>query len=448
MPPHLPRQGGGAAHLRPRPDHARRKAHRVTPLTRLLISSQFAFNVGFFAVLPYLADHLGGALGLGGALVGLVLGLRTFSQQGLFVVGGALTDRYGPRPLVLVGCALRIAGFVWLALAASAWTVIGAVVLVGFAAALFSPAVESEIAREALRVERSGGPRRTRTLARFSAGGQAGALLGPVIGALLLHGAGDAHFRTACLAGAGVFAVVLAAHARLLPRGGGRERSPGEWRAVLGERRFLRLALAYSTYLLAYNQLYLALPAELDRATGSQAALGWLFALSSALVVFGSGPLERLASARLDSPAMVRAGLFLTAAAFAATAALGSYGGLWAAVTFTVLLTLGQMLVLPATRALLPDLVDERHLGLATGALSSLAGLVVLAAAAPVGALLDHRGPTPWLLLAATPLLGLTLVPAGPGTAKAGPRAGTTTAVPASEQRGLWRRASGGGSRG
>ncbi|WP_051717439.1 MFS transporter [Streptomyces sp. NRRL F-5727] len=388
----------------------------MTPLARLLILSQFAFNIGFFAVLPYLAAHLAGTLGLSGAVVGLVLGLRTFSQQGLFVVGGMLTDRYGPRPVVLVGCALRVAGFCWLAEAAGAGTVIGAVVLVGFAAALFSPAVESEITREALRIEEAGGHRRTRTLARFSAGGQAGALLGPVVGTALLTWGGSEAFRLACLTGAGVFALVLAAHARLMPHtrtaaGGGGAGPAAAGRLVLGNRRFLRLAGAYAVYLLAYNQLYLALPAELDRSTGSQRALGWLFALSAALVVAGSGPLERLAATRLDHTGMARAGLLLIASSFATAALLRPAGGVWAALAFTLLLTVGQMLILPATRAMLPELVGHRHLGLFTGALSSLSGLAVLTASAPTGALLDHTGPLPWLLLGTLPLLALGLVP-------------------------------------
>lgn len=71
---------------------------RLDPLLRLLILTQLAFNVGFYAVLPFLAGHLGTAIGMAGWMVGFVLGLRTFSQQGLFVVGGALADRYGVRP--------------------------------------------------------------------------------------------------------------------------------------------------------------------------------------------------------------------------------------------------------------------------------------------------------------------------------------------------------------
>ena len=124
---------------------------------------------------------------MAGWLVGLVLGLRTFSPQGLFVVGGALTDRYGPRPVVLTGCVLRIAGFGWLALAGCTATVIGAVLLIGFAAALFSPAVESETAREAAAPTKTAtGPHPPMYWPLFSAAGQAGAFLGPLLGCLLL----------------------------------------------------------------------------------------------------------------------------------------------------------------------------------------------------------------------------------------------------------------------
>jgi len=239
----------------------------LKPYIRLLTTTQFAFNTGFYAVLPYLAAHLGDGLGMAGWLVGLVLGLRTFSQQGLFVVGGALTDRYGPRPVVLTGCALRIAGFCWLAQAGSTPTVIGAVLLIGFAAALFSPAVESETARAAVAHEHASGTPRAQVLAVFSAAGQAGAFIGPLLGSLLLLLGGG--FRSACLAGAVVFVGVLVGHARLMPRGPRRvpaaaagARTP---LGILSDRPFLVLCLAYSCYLLSYNQLYLALPVEVER---------------------------------------------------------------------------------------------------------------------------------------------------------------------------------------
>jgi hypothetical protein len=106
---------------------------KLNPLLRLLILTQLAFNVGFFAVLPFLAEHLGTAIGMAGWMVGFVLGLRTFSQQGLFVVGGALADRCGVRPVVLAGCVLRIAGFAWLGYADEDWSVIASVLLIGFA---------------------------------------------------------------------------------------------------------------------------------------------------------------------------------------------------------------------------------------------------------------------------------------------------------------------------
>ncbi|MFF8316845.1 MDR family MFS transporter [Streptomyces bobili] len=396
---------------------APRERVRLSPLLRLLILTQLAFNIGFFAVLPFLAEHLGGAVGMAGWMVGFVLGLRTFSQQGLFVVGGALADRYGVRPVVLAGCVLRIAGFGWLGYAGSAPAVVGAVLLIGFAAALFSPAVESEVARQAVAWEESGGGSRTRVLALFTVAGQAGAFVGPLLGALLL----SVDFRAVCLAGAGVFVLVFAGHAWLLPQhipGRVRVQVRGGIGPLLRNRRFLGLCCAYGAYLLAYNQLYLALPAEVERAAGSQAPLAWLFALSSLLVVTAQLPVTRWVGERLTLRRSMAAGLALIAAGFGAVAVAAPSGatgvtGLLPAAGFVVLLTLGQMLVAPAARAWVPDLAQEGRLGLYMGALSSVSGLIVLIGSAGTGTLLDSGLPTavPWVVLAVVPAGAVLLLP-------------------------------------
>ncbi|MFJ8591785.1 MDR family MFS transporter [Streptomyces sp. NPDC093598] len=407
---------GSAAPEAPR-ESTWRLCRELSPLLRLLILTQLAFNIGFYAVLPFLAEHLGTAIGMAGWLVGFVLGLRTFSQQGLFVVGGWLVDRFGVRPVVLAGCVLRIAGFAWLGHAEASGAVIGAVLVIGFAAALFSPAVESEVARQAVVWEEDGHGPRTRVLALFSVAGQVGAFAGPLLGALLLA----VDFRTACLAGAAVFVLVLAGHLWLMPQhipGRVRVRERGGARVLLRNRRFLALCCAYGTYLLAYNQLYLALPDEVQRAAGSQAPLSWLFALSSVLVVFTQLPVTRWAGHRLDLRRSMTAGLLLIASGFAVVAAARPAGwtgaaGLLPAAGFVILLTVGQMLVVPAARAWVPDLAEEGRLGLYMGALSSVSGLIVLAGSAATGSLLDLGLPAavPWLVLAAVPALAVALLP-------------------------------------
>ncbi|NMI00466.1 MFS transporter [Pseudonocardia sp. K10HN5] len=382
-------------------------------VVRLLVATQLAFNIGFYLVLPYLAGHLTADLALGGAVVGLVLGLRTFSQQGLFVVGGVLTDRFGAKPVILAGCALRVAGFVLLGLATTLPGVLGGAVLTGFAAALFSPAVESALAGEAGELERDGRVRRSDVFALFAVAGEVGAVTGPLLGAALL----GVDFQLVCLVAAALFVVIGIAHAQALPaRPAAHAAEPvlAGWREVLGNRTFLLFAAGYSGYLLCYNQLYLALPFELRRAAGDEAALGPLFALASLMIVLGQLPVASWARGALGHGRGLVIGFATMSAAFLSVAVLRPLPGtLLPAIALVVLLTAGQMLVVPLAQDLVPRLAGERRLGSYFGVLSSAGGLAVLVGSAGTGALLDASSawpPLPWLALAAVPLAGAAVL--------------------------------------
>jgi MFS family permease len=390
---------------------------RLPRVMRLLVLTQLAFNIGFYMVLPYLATHLTEDLALAGAVVGLVLGLRTFSQQGLFVVGGTLADRIGAKPVVLAGCTLRVAGFVLLGMAENLPVVLAGAMLTGFAAALFSPAVESLLAREAGERAEAGGPARADVFAMLAISGQVGTIAGPLIGtALLVVG-----FRLSCLVAAAVFTLIGLAHLRWLPR-----RPPqhaGEpvlagWLEVVRNRRFMAFAAGYSGYLLCYNQLYLALPAELRRATGDQAALGVLFVIASVMVITSQLPATRWGR-RIGSARAIVLGFGLMAASFLTVAVAvllpGTTSGmpLWPAVTMVVLLTAGEMLAVPVAQDLVPRLAGERRLGVYFGVLSSAGGLVVLVGSTAVGALLDPAvaaPAVPWLVLAGVPAVSALII--------------------------------------
>lgn len=144
--------------------------------SRLLMVNQFGINLGFYMLMPYLAGYLAGPLGLAAWAVGLVLGVRNFSQQGMFIIGGTLADRLGYKPLIVAGCLLRTAGgFGLLIFAHSLPAVLIASAATGFAGALFNPAVRAYLAADSQE-------RRVEAFAMFNMFYQAGILAGPLAG--------------------------------------------------------------------------------------------------------------------------------------------------------------------------------------------------------------------------------------------------------------------------
>ncbi|PJR64611.1 MDR family MFS transporter [Raoultella sp. T31] len=389
----------------------------LRPVTTLrppvLLGSQFIFNIGFYAVVPFLAIFLRDEMLLSGGVIGLVLGLRTFSQQGMFIIGGALSDRYGAKVVILCGCMIRIAGYLLLACGQSLWSIILGACLTGIGGALFSPSIEALLAKAGTQSETNGKRSRAEWFALFAVCGELGAVLGPVAGALLT-GLG---FRQVALAGAGVFVVALVVLYFCLPAPHDSKRALKilPWWTTFRQPRFVAFIIAYSSWLLSYNQLYLALPVEIQRSGGSEKDLGPLFMLASLLIITFQLPLARFAR-RVGAVKILPVGFLLLSAAFvsvamfAATQPAEGWLRLIPSVCLVTLLTLGQMLLVPSAKDLIPLFADESTLGAHYGALATAGGFAVLMGNLLFGPLLDEalvpsvRAIYPWLLLALFPL--------------------------------------------
>ena len=167
---------------------------------------------------------------------------------------------------------------------------------------------------------------------------------------------------------------------------------------------------------------------------GSQAPLGWLFALSAVLVVAGQLWVTRWLRGR-DEARVLAAGFAVTTAAFLLVAVVLAAGGeagprgwagLVAPTAFVVLLTAGQMIVLPLTRALVPRLAGESRLGAYYGVLASVSGVAVLVGSTALGGVVQLAAwpAAPWLAAALLPAASavaitrvLRAVPVAAGTA-------------------------------
>lgn len=151
----------------------------LSPASRVLVFNAFSFNLGFYMLLPYLAQHLQN-LGYSSWYVGLIIGLRVLSQQGLFLVGGTLGDKFGYKRLILIGCLVRILGFLFLAVSEQfAFIVLGAF-LTGFAGALFTPSSQAYLS-----IEYPNDVERNRVFALQNLCTEIGKLTGPVVGLAL-----------------------------------------------------------------------------------------------------------------------------------------------------------------------------------------------------------------------------------------------------------------------
>ncbi|ARP74549.1 MFS transporter [Streptomyces pluripotens] len=375
---------------------------------------QFTINTAFYMLMPYLAVHLSGDLGMAAWAVGLVLGVRNLTQQGMFLVGGTLADRLGYKNMIVAGCVLRTAGFGLLGLVDTLPALTVASAATGFAGALFNPAVRAYLAHES-------GKRRVEAFAVFNVFYQAGMFVGPLVGLALLA----ADFRLVCAVAALLFLGLTLIQLRMLPsRPGAARPEPGTgiltaWRTVVDNRPFLLFAAAMvGSYVLSF-QVYLALPLQARRlAPGrADAVTTGLFALSAAVAVTAQLKITAWARTRWSAQRAIVYGVALMGAAFLpllpdVDLGDGNAGLLRRAAvlvplaTTVVLLGLGTALVYPFEMDTVVSLAGGRLVATHYGLYNTVSGLGVTLGNLATGALWDtadrlgHPELTWWALAA------------------------------------------------
>lgn len=358
-----------------------------------LIAANFLMWGGFFAVIPLVTVHFVDGLNWAAASVGLVLGLRQLTQQGLTVFGGAWADRIGPKPLILAGCLIRTLGFTWVGFADTLPVLLAASLLAGVGGGLFDAPKSAAITAVTVPAHR------TRMFSLTSVSGNLGMVTGPLIGAWLL-GLG---FRTAALAAGSVYLLACAVLAVTLPHlrpGRKAGSSLAGLKTAARDRRFRRFTLVLVGYFLLSTQLNVAVTLKAVSLAGP-GAVGPLYGLAAGLAVVLQYPLLRLVERRVRTrvalvAAVLTVGLSLGLMGFAAT-----FGQLLACVA---LYSLGTMLVYPTQQTLTarlapPGLIGSYFgfsaisLGLG-GAVGNLVGGLLIDVGARLGVPL-----LPWLTL-------------------------------------------------
>lgn len=382
--------------------------------SRVLMINQFGINIGFYMLMPYLADYLAGPLGLAAWAVGLVLGVRNFSQQGMYFAGGTLADRFGYKPMIVAGCLLRTGGFVLLAVAQSLPSLLIASAATGFAGALFNPAVRAYVAADS-------GDRKIEAFATFNIFYQSGILLGPLVGLALL----TLDFRATVLGAAAVFAVLTVAQLFALPQHAAdvdaeRTSTLQGWGTVLRNRRFLGFATAMiGTYVLGF-QIYLALPMQAAALLPNHTSLlvAAMFTISGVLAIAGQLRITRWFAARWDAGRSLVVGAGVMAVAFLPLAVvpngerLGTAGGVAAFLLSAGLVSIASAALFPFEMRTVVALADDKLVATHYGFYSTIVGVGILVGNLAVGSLMSvaHRLHADELVWGGLILVGLLTV--------------------------------------
>lgn len=245
---------------------------------KILYIAILSVNMGFFALIPYLALYLSGNLMWTMALTGILLGVRQFSQQGFTFMGGILADRWGCKQTLILGLVVRSVGFTYFAFCQEVWHFFVAAVISGFGGALFEPSLQAAFAKLAPEAHR-------KQLFSFkNMVSNIGIIGATFVGSLLISI--DFYYLSIC-AGLlyGMLALYIYYHLSVPDIEVAKQTIMQDIGKILQDLPFIFYTFILMGYFYLFMQLYLTVPRLAVNITGDNTSIAYIYATVSISVI-------------------------------------------------------------------------------------------------------------------------------------------------------------------
>ena len=369
-------------------------AHQSGVATLFLAVSINAFGAGMFV--PFALLYYQAATSLSAGAIGVALTAATLVTLVVTPVTGALVDRFGARPLVVLSQGVEAVGFIGYLAVSSSWSLFGAALVATAGTRMFYASFSTLIAESAVGAERD------RWYGFVGITQSAGASLSGLLASVLISSLGLTGFRviitgTACC---------LIASALLIRTGHRRRERPPEagasdgYRHVLRDRAFLRLVLSNTAFILYSMLIGVGFAVYVTAALGAPLwSVGFTGVLQTGLVV----GLQTRVTGVLSAVRRTRA--MLVAGGLWVLTCLLLVGGTWIPASLIVpylaavatIFTLGQLCYVPASRALAAELAPPECRGRHVALFELSYGMAAAMAPAAFGVTYDYADVAPWL---------------------------------------------------
>lgn len=281
---------------------------RKTGKTILLVDNLFIV-LGFYVVFPLVSTHFVSQIGWSALFVGFALGFRQFVQQGFGLIGGAIADRFGAKPMIITGMLLRAVGFASMALAVEPWILLLSCLLSALGGLLFDPP------RMGLAIKFTRPHERGRFISLLMIQDNAGAVIGALIGGWLI----DYDFQLVCWLGAVVFFCCAIFNMIYLPPyhiALGKATIINGMKMVLKDKKFTSYVWSLTGYYILWVQVMLMLPLTVAKVSGSPSYVKWMYAIQAVISLTLLYPLARWSEKRFRLDQRLKFGLLLMTLGF------------------------------------------------------------------------------------------------------------------------------------